>query len=736
MSVLVSPAPVDGASLTKAPGADREDSDHVATSLWSSILAEGTRQRSGPGVTKTVLVLGEASVSSGLAHSLAMQNQSGIGATSQLINVSSAGAASSGTLSLEETDATTGSVSAFGLDYAYLQWNTTRPADAGIEGNNGKSATGTTMAADGNRKIGAPQPMTAKAECWVLADETRKDLLLSQLKRRPGLRAQDTCALLCLNLETPWAIVDELRALAALLEEIMQGADFADLDEAHRKTAKYLTSAYDKYHGGASTNKAAARTEDPEKLDTTHAALLTLSRNMGIPVVIVLCRAELSSTLTSGLLGENKGCVGVMDAVPLHLRRELLPMAGALIYHQTGKKKSNQILLDYLSHRLFQARFDTMPDSSSADEVVVPAGYDDPTRLQKDAEDTVVAGFSAAFSQLVTRKKILAAGWAFGSGEQDQYLPGQKGGDRQSRQSLKDGAEKGDEGSGEILVKADSVNMFLARAMRDLMQQKEQQAVAPSSSTTIIGGDNSNTIVGGRTTDGQQTGSTTRASSSAAARSSSNNGRGSSSFSAQGAAPVEQVGTSSTSSSRPPLNFNIPPQRESASTRPNASGAGGRATSRERAEFFMNLAGGSGTASAPGTSTATSSAIPQASGSATAMPPSSSSSAGGGPGSSSLNAFLDTGSSSRPRTEPPRSSGGEQTNNSRRDVVSTSGSGTGQPPRASVRNSSNTAARGPSPAARGGSAVRSGSREGETVREKLDRLKAAKAKRQSVKNPS
>lgn len=262
-----------------------------------------------------------------------------------------------------------------------------------------------------DRGAGGAAKDSQSSSFWLINDSSRKEIFLTQLRRR-SLRTSHMAALLCIDLDEPWSVLEQAKAHLSLLEEVLSSLVFVDSRED-------ASNALDIFM------RNAAKTYDTKE-PAEH-----VEKNLGIPIVFVVCHAE-----TAPAIVENKKVVGWMDAIQLYLRQFILETGGALVFANSWKKKNFNDLFDYLGHRLFGYDFSRAPELSVCDEIFIPAGYDSNFRILADAKDTIAEGLTKDFDQIVSKSKLINT--ATGAmDDQPQTV-------------------------------TDSANTFLARAMKDL----------------------------------------------------------------------------------------------------------------------------------------------------------------------------------------------------------------------------------------------------------------------------
>lgn len=314
--------------------------------LWESILKEVATEKRNPDAT--VLVLGRP----GVGKRALMQ---------ALFRYSCASAAAED----DRAEAQNAKHSrAVGLDYAYFG-----ARDPGL----GDDATDPSFV--------CPSACSA----LILEDARHEALLLDRLNlTMDGMR--HCTAMVCLDLKEPWTMMEDLRrwleVLQRLMETLMQKFTMPEQDELRARVINNLAQYRE-------------NSEDPEFDGGAEAAPPALEYNLGIPLIVVVTRADGASAL------ETPKTVGWSETIEAFLRNECLSYGAAIVYTQCqGKTTTVDVLYDYLMHRVFDYPLTQKACLPSRDALFVPSGWDTQDKVNKTAS-SLQGGLERSFESVV-----------------------------------------------------------------------------------------------------------------------------------------------------------------------------------------------------------------------------------------------------------------------------------------------------------------------------------------------
>jgi len=228
----------------------------------------------------------------------------------------------------------------------------------------------------------------AACSVLILEDEVHEKLLQSRLK---PLVLQLCAAIICLDLKTPWTILEDLRrwldVLKRVVGSLMQQLPLEEQDRLREQIADEL-AAYKEPEGAEET---------AEGKDKDGSAALTY--NLGIPLIVVVTRTDTAAAL------ESPKTVGWSETIEAFLRNECLPYGATIVYTAAGGAQAKNtrnvdVLYEYLMHRLYGHDLNTSPNVPSRDSLFVPGGWDSQERVQKTAS-ALEGGLDRSFESTV-----------------------------------------------------------------------------------------------------------------------------------------------------------------------------------------------------------------------------------------------------------------------------------------------------------------------------------------------
>lgn len=228
-------------------------------------------------------------------------------------------------------------------------------------------------------------------------------LILEDLKHEAVLRCQlkgDTlkhaAAIICLDLKAPWTMMEDLRqwleVLQRLTAELMQQLPLGEQDQLREKVVGPIQNF--KEYGD--------QTQD----DDVAGNLSSLVYNMGIPIIVVVMRADGASALDS------RKTAGWSETIEAYLRNECLSYGAALIYTmcQTKNTRNVDLLFNYLMTRLYQFPLKQKAQVPSRDALFVPTGWDTQGKVdQAAAQLPGGGGLERSFESVVVSLEAPAA---------------------------------------------------------------------------------------------------------------------------------------------------------------------------------------------------------------------------------------------------------------------------------------------------------------------------------------
>mmetsp|Transcript_6550 Transcript_6550/g.14220 ORF Transcript_6550/g.14220 Transcript_6550/m.14220 type:complete len:498 (-) Transcript_6550:38-1531(-) len=201
-------------------------------------------------------------------------------------------------------------------------------------------------------------------------------LILEELKHEPVLKSRlsadmlkHAAAVICLDLKAPWTMMEDLRqwleVLQRLTSEMTQQLPLGEQDQLRERVVSTIANFK----------------EADDTSEVTETGSASLVYNMGIPIVVVVTRADGASNLDS------QKTAGWSETIEAYLRNECLSYGAALVYTMCQAKNARNVdlLFDYLMNRLYAFPLKTKAQVPSRDALFVPTGWDTQTKVDQAA---------------------------------------------------------------------------------------------------------------------------------------------------------------------------------------------------------------------------------------------------------------------------------------------------------------------------------------------------------------
>lgn len=213
----------------------------------------------------------------------------------------------------------------------------------------------------------------------ILEDPRHEKLLTDRLNL--SMDAMRHCsAMICLDLKEPWTMMEDLRQWLELMqrisENLMQRFDAGSQDELRAR----ITNVIEQYREPTDAAPEGTPTApEGEEAPTEGVVSAALGCNLGIPLIVVVTRADGASAL------ETQKTVGWSETIEAFVRNECLSYGAAIVYTMVQAKnmRNMDVLYDYLMHRLFDYSLSQKPCLPSRDALFVPSGFDTEEKVAK-----------------------------------------------------------------------------------------------------------------------------------------------------------------------------------------------------------------------------------------------------------------------------------------------------------------------------------------------------------------
>lgn len=202
---------------------------------------------------------------------------------------------------------------------------------------------------------------------------------------------EHTLVMLVASMAQPWSILDSLEKWVSVLQQHVDRLKL--LPEDRRDYEQSLIRFYQEYTE-PDENSSASQTSlrrDVNPLHPRHSSSSTseddnvllplgeniLSQNLGIPIVVVITKADAISTLEK----EHDFREEHFDFIQQHIRKFCLNYGAALIYTSVKEEKNCDLLHKYLLHRIYGFPFTTPAYVVEKDSVFIPTGWDNDKKV-------------------------------------------------------------------------------------------------------------------------------------------------------------------------------------------------------------------------------------------------------------------------------------------------------------------------------------------------------------------
>ncbi|XP_015126823.1 cytoplasmic dynein 1 light intermediate chain 1 isoform X1 [Diachasma alloeum] len=213
---------------------------------------------------------------------------------------------------------------------------------------------------------------------WVLdGDPGHANLLRFALSPE---RFPHTLVMLVAAMTTPWALLDQLQAWAALLGDHI---DKLPLDNDTRQQCRqamvkkwqdYMEPGDELDPGSPLRRTSRNLDDDSDNLPLPEGVLTT---NLGLDVVVVITKTDYMSTLEK----EHDYKDEHFDFMQQWIRRFCLQYGAGLFYTSAKEDKNCDLLYKYLTHRIYCLPFRTPALVVEKDAVLIPAGWDNMKKI-------------------------------------------------------------------------------------------------------------------------------------------------------------------------------------------------------------------------------------------------------------------------------------------------------------------------------------------------------------------
>jgi dynein light intermediate chain 1 len=215
-------------------------------------------------------------------------------------------------------------------------------------------------------------PKLSKVNIYTLEQPELKDLLEFALNSK---NLDSTLFGIVLDWEQPWRFQKDLEMWTdvwnEMLGKVLSALPVEDQDKLIKKVAEYVRLYKEP------DSESQERQEVPEGV---------LEVNLGVPVMIVVCKSDLVFSVDKNRDNNEK----ILNSA-LRVIREFAVSYGASVFYTSNKINTNNnlnVLYEYIVHRIYGFRFKYKPQIISKESIFIPSGWDSPALINETSYTT------------------------------------------------------------------------------------------------------------------------------------------------------------------------------------------------------------------------------------------------------------------------------------------------------------------------------------------------------------
>jgi len=181
---------------------------------------------------------------------------------------------------------------------------------------------------------------------------------------------------------TPWELLDQLHAWAGVIQDHLDQLNLtADSvrerqHRVQRRWQEYMEPG-DELDAASPAKRHSAHIPDEDADVLLPLGENTLTRNLGVDVIVVVTKTDYMATLES----DNDYKEEHFDFIQQYVRKFCLQYGAALFYTSVKEDKNCDLLYKYLVHRIYGFPFRTPALVVEKDAVFIPAGWDNDKKI-------------------------------------------------------------------------------------------------------------------------------------------------------------------------------------------------------------------------------------------------------------------------------------------------------------------------------------------------------------------
>eukprot|EP01091_Cochliopodium_minus_P007050 TRINITY_DN1698_c0_g1_i1.p1 TRINITY_DN1698_c0_g1~~TRINITY_DN1698_c0_g1_i1.p1 ORF type:complete len:462 (-),score=117.18 TRINITY_DN1698_c0_g1_i1:86-1342(-) len=222
------------------------------------------------------------------------------------------------------------------------------------------------------------QDLIGRINYWRLEGDDLHKYLISFVINEQTI--ENSLIIITLDLSTPWNLVESLNKWLKISSEAIENALNKLPEEKKQQFQQRMVTLFQSYIDPQHTEENSSTTTNTHTAPLTEGALL---ENLGIPILVVLCKAENSEKLEK----ENGYKDSEFEYIQQHLRRITLKYGASLIYTSAKKDINCTLTKEYIEHLSFKKDFKTHAQVVDKNEIFVPIGWDSNAKIKIDFDN-------------------------------------------------------------------------------------------------------------------------------------------------------------------------------------------------------------------------------------------------------------------------------------------------------------------------------------------------------------
>ncbi|XP_044149270.1 cytoplasmic dynein 1 light intermediate chain 1 isoform X2 [Bufo gargarizans] len=241
-----------------------------------------------------------------------------------------------------------------------------------------------------------------RCNVWILdGDLYHKGLLKFAMD---ASSVKDTLVMLIVDMSRPWLALDSLQKWASVIREHMDKMKIPP--EEMKEMEEKIVRSFQEYVEPGEEFPASPQRRNTQD-DREESVILplgedTLTRNLGIPVVVVCTKCDAISILEK----EHDYTDEHFDFIQSHIRKFCLQYGAALIYTSIKESKNIDIVYKYIVQQLYGFPFNMPAVVVEKDAVFIPAGWDNDKKIGILYENLQTLKPDDTFEDVITKPPV------------------------------------------------------------------------------------------------------------------------------------------------------------------------------------------------------------------------------------------------------------------------------------------------------------------------------------------